>query len=240
MARPGTRATTIPVEHMVKPLDSWWTVVLVDPIAIRAVPRLASLRWVTPTRITLVAHLLGVISAVLFAGDWLVAGAVVFEVRFVLDCLDGKLARATGRSSALGQHLDVFGDQVLTVANVVALGWSRSPWAVLLFAASYSLQFHLFDTRERLRAVEGGAKPSERLMQRGWGAALARRRMFPMPTSVDAEHLLLFVAPLIEAAGIDVVEASLWVVSGYFVAQVVRYGASLLRLAATIDRGRVR
>lgn len=219
---------------MVKPLDAWWTVLFVDPIAVRVVPPLARTTWATPTRVTVAAHVLGIVSALLFAADLLVAGALVFELRFVLDCVDGKLARSTGRSSALGQQLDVLGDQVLTVVNVAALGWSYAPLAVLAFAASYSLQFHLFETRERFLGEE--VKPSARLMQRGWGAALARRRLFPMPTSVDAEHLVLVVAPLLHAAGVELIEPLLWVVAAYFVMQALRYGVGVLRLAAALDR----
>lgn len=224
---------------MVKPLDAWWTVLFVDPIATRVVPGLARRSWVSPTRITVLAHLLGVASAALFATGHLGWAALVFEVRFVLDCIDGKLARATGRSSVFGQLLDAFGDRVLVMANVVALGWSRSPAAVVLLVASYPLQFHLFESREQLLAERGEAKASTRLMARGWGAALARRRLYPMPISVDVEHLLLVVAPLVWVAGADLVTPALWVTTAYFLLQCLRYGLGLLRTAAALDRAAV-
>jgi phosphatidylglycerophosphate synthase len=223
-------------ETMVKPIDAWWTVLFVDPIATRTVPPLARLRWVTPTRVTLLAHLLGVVAVVLFADGHLLLAGVAFEVRFVLDCVDGKLARATGRSSRLGQLLDAFGDQVLTVACVAALGWARSPAAVAVVAACYSLSFQLMGTRGDLLRELGARKPSARAAERGWGAAMARRRLLPIPTSVEVEHLLLVGAPVLWALGWDVVEPALWATAGYFVLQVARYGAGILRAAAALDR----
>lgn len=229
-------APPIPRELMVKPIDAWWTVLFVDPVATRVVPPLVRVSWINPTRVTLAAHLLGVVSVALFAADALVAAAVVFEVRFLLDCIDGKIARATGTSSVLGQLLDSIGDRVLFTATVVAFGWPLSPIAVVILAAVYPLHFHLLEIRERLLSEQGEAKPIEKVMGGRWGQAMTRRRLFPMPTSVDFEHLLLFVAPVLWALGVDLLEPTLWLVTAYFALQAARYGLSMLRAAARLDR----
>lgn len=226
----------IPRDQIVKPLDAWWTVLFVDPVATRAIPVLAGLQWVTPTRVTLLAHVLGIVSAVLFATDDLLAGGLVFEMRFVLDCIDGKLARATGRSSLSGQLLDTVGDRVVFMANVVALGWSRASVPMIILVGAYPLLFHLMDTRKDLRARSGSTAPIERILGGTWGQALARRRLLPFPTSVDVEHLLLFIGPVAWTAGIDLLTPLLWLTAGYFVIEASRYSASILRLAAEVDR----
>lgn len=221
---------------MVKPLDAWWTVLFVDPIATRVVPHLSRIAAVTPTRVTMVAHLLGVASAILFANNLLIAAAVIYEVRFVLDCIDGKLARVTGKTSLYGQLLDSLGDRVLFVANAAALGWRVAPVAVVIIAAAYPLQFHLMEMRRDLKARLATPRPMDQLLERRWGRALARRRLFPMPTSVDVEHLLLFGGPLLWALGLDVLAPLLWVVAAYASLECLRYGISMLRTAATLDR----
>lgn len=226
----------IPRDQIVKPLDAWWTVLFVDPVATRAIPVLAGLRWVTPTRVTLLAHVLGIVSAVLFATDHLLVGGLVFEVRFVLDCIDGKLARATGRSSLSGQLLDTVGDRVVFMANVVALGWSRASAPMIVLVGAYPLLFHLMDTRKDLRARSGSTAPIERILGGTWGQALARRRLLPFPTSVDVEHLLLFVGPVAWTAGFDLLTPLLWLAASYFVIEVGRHSVSILRLAAEVDR----
>ena len=79
---------------------------------------------VTPNQITWAALVLGIGAAACFAqGDWqwLVAGAVVYHVSFILDCMDGKLARLTGKGSAFGAWLDYIFDRVRVLACAVAL-----------------------------------------------------------------------------------------------------------------------
>ncbi|WP_406839370.1 CDP-alcohol phosphatidyltransferase family protein [Streptomyces sp. AHU1] len=107
-----------------KKRDAWWTVLLVDPVATPLVRQLAMRTRVTPNQITWGAFLLGLVSAALFAlGDWrwLVAGAVVYHVSFIFDCMDGKLARLTGQGSVFGAWLDFVFDRIRVAACAVAL-----------------------------------------------------------------------------------------------------------------------
>ena len=219
----------------VKALDAWWTVLVIDPIATRVARRVATRPALTPTRITVGAHALAIASAVLFATDHLLAGAIVFEIRFIFDCVDGKVARLTGRSSRFGALLDAFGDRVLVTANLAAVAWPVAPIAAVVLAASYPLSHHLVEVRDQLLAEAGHGKTLDRTVQSRYGAALARRRLYPMPVSIDAEHLALFIAPVAQSAGLDVLEPVLWLVAAFFVAQVVRYGVGLLRAAAAVD-----
>ncbi|MCZ2525439.1 CDP-alcohol phosphatidyltransferase family protein [Streptomyces sp. HB2AG] len=108
-----------------KKRDAWWTVLLVDPVAtplVRFTARRA--RWVTPNGITWAALVLGLGAAACFAqGDWrwLLAGAALYHVSFVLDCMDGKLARLTGTGSVFGAWLDYVFDRVRVLFCAVAL-----------------------------------------------------------------------------------------------------------------------
>ncbi|GAA2602009.1 hypothetical protein GCM10010435_96650 [Winogradskya consettensis] len=107
-----------------KDRDAWWTVWLVDPLASRLVWLVAPVRWITPNLLTMGAFLLGFVSAYCFAqGDypWLIAGAVVFHLSFVLDCMDGKIARLKGTGSVFGAWLDYVFDRLRVVVCAVAL-----------------------------------------------------------------------------------------------------------------------
>ena len=108
-----------------KKRDAWWTVLLVDPVATPLV-RWTALRapGVTPNGITWLALLLGLGAAGCFAygsPGWLLAGAALYHVSFVLDCMDGKLARLTGTGSVFGAWLDYVFDRVRVLACAVAL-----------------------------------------------------------------------------------------------------------------------
>ncbi|MBN1605801.1 MAG: CDP-alcohol phosphatidyltransferase family protein [Polyangiaceae bacterium] len=71
---------------------------------------------VTPNQITLAALGVATASAVMFAwcpGYWgLLAAALVFEFSYVLDCVDGMLARWRNTSSPVGHLLDFLMDEL--------------------------------------------------------------------------------------------------------------------------------
>lgn len=72
------------------------------------------LGW-TPNAITLISFAVGIAAAAAFAvGDrWaLVLGAVLLQLSLIIDCVDGEVARATRRFSALGAWLDASTDRV--------------------------------------------------------------------------------------------------------------------------------
>ncbi|AZM56212.1 phosphatidylglycerophosphate synthase [Streptomyces sp. WAC 01529] len=107
-----------------KKRDAWWTVLLVDPVATPLVRFTAMRTRITPNQITWGAFLLGLGSAACFAlGDWkwLALGAVIYHLSFILDCMDGKIARLTGQGSVFGAWLDFVFDRIRVMVCGVAL-----------------------------------------------------------------------------------------------------------------------
>lgn len=111
-------------ERTYKARDAWWTVLLVDPVAVHLVRWWAPYRWITPNLLSIVALLIGFGAAACFATadrTWLVVGAVLFHISFVVDCVDGKIARLNGTGSLFGAWLDYMLDRVRVVVCAVAL-----------------------------------------------------------------------------------------------------------------------
>lgn len=122
MAQRPTLATIR--ERTYKRRDAWWTVWLVDPLASRLVWLVAPWRWVTPNRLTFGAFLVGIGSAACFWRQdygWLLAGAVLYHLSFVLDCMDGKIARLNGTGSLFGTWLDYVFDRLRVLACAIGL-----------------------------------------------------------------------------------------------------------------------
>jgi phosphatidylglycerophosphate synthase len=193
---------------MNKPADSWWTVLVIDPLAVRLVPWLGRRRAVTPSRLTAAGFVIGLLAAAAFVAGQHVAGAILFEIRFLLDCLDGKLARHRGLTSEAGAFADVAGDMVIVglcyatlTASVLDTGahWQRYPLAIgigLVTAAAWAQSY---------RALRYGEAGRGALQARpgGW---LADRRLKPYPSVIEAETAALFLAPLVlDDGGIVVV-----------------------------------
>jgi phosphatidylglycerophosphate synthase len=111
-------------ERTYKPRDAWWTVLLVDPLAARLVQLVAPYRRVTPNVLTLIATGFGLAAAFCFAEQtrwWLVAGALLFHVSFVVDCMDGKIARLNGTGSPFGAWFDFVFDRLRVFICALAL-----------------------------------------------------------------------------------------------------------------------
>jgi len=71
---------------------------------------------ITPNQVTFLATLVALGSCALFIllpGWWgAIVAALVFEFSFVLDCVDGQLARIRKTASAIGHHLDFLMDEI--------------------------------------------------------------------------------------------------------------------------------
>ncbi|MEV0847378.1 CDP-alcohol phosphatidyltransferase family protein [Streptomyces sp. NPDC049954] len=149
-----------------KKRDAWWTVLLVDPVATPLVRFTARHTRISPNQITWAALVLGLGAAACFAlGDWrwIALGAVIYHLSFILDCMDGKVARLTGRGSVFGAWLDYIFDRVRVAACAVALmagqyhrtGETRYIWlaAVVVFCDGlrYINALEIFKTRLTMR-----------------------------------------------------------------------------------------
>ncbi|KOX14584.1 CDP-alcohol phosphatidyltransferase family protein [Nocardiopsis sp. NRRL B-16309] len=117
-------------EETYKPRDAWWTVFLVDPLAGRLVVWTANRTNLTPNQLTLGAGVLGLASAVCFAlpgwqvpasWAWLVLGGLLFHLSFVLDCMDGKIARLKGNGTVFGGWVDFVFDRIRFFGCLMAL-----------------------------------------------------------------------------------------------------------------------
>ena len=107
----------------VKPTDSTFTTFLVTPYSKR-IARWAAGRRIAPTGVTFFSIVLGLVAAVLFglgARPALIGGAVLLQLAFVADCVDGQLARYSGRTSAFGAWLDAVGDRLKEYAVYAGL-----------------------------------------------------------------------------------------------------------------------
>ena len=101
-------------------VDLWTTRFFFDPLAIPLTAWLAGRKRVTPNGITAAALMVGLIAGVLFGLGHFRLGALGYYLYFLLDCVDGKLARVTRRDSAWGAIYDFVVDR--TVAAGMSFG----------------------------------------------------------------------------------------------------------------------
>ena len=104
--------------------------------ASKPLTRLALRLDMSPNVITMLSFLIGIAAAASFASGqwaWIAAGAVLLQVSLIVDCVDGEVARATRRFTALGAWLDASTDRVKEFAAYagLAIGATRMDLTVL-------------------------------------------------------------------------------------------------------------
>jgi archaetidylinositol phosphate synthase len=85
---------------------------------------------VSPVAVVLANGAAGLLAAAVIARGELVEGALLLQLKSILDNSDGQLARATGRTSVLGRYLDTEVDLLANAALFAALGYETGSWAL--------------------------------------------------------------------------------------------------------------
>lgn len=119
------RYTLADVHETRKTRDSWWTVYLVDPIACLVALVVANRTRLTPNALTVISLALGLASAACLAVQELAAGALLFYLSFMIDCVDGKIARLKGTGTPFGLWLDYMGDRIRVVFCAAGLAYGQ-------------------------------------------------------------------------------------------------------------------
>lgn len=186
-----------------KPRDAWFTVLVADRAAIRLTRHLANHTPVTPTQITAAWGLLYAAAAGAFlfgGGGWPMLGAGLFLLGFLLDCVDGKLAWLTGRTSRSGAWLGAVLGRLGFVVCALALllgRYARDPRDTELILALIVVSAEL--VRQVLERFRPPARPVplERVRFGRWRGRLARYGLRGRPVS-EVEFMLAVcvLAPL--------------------------------------------
>ena len=187
------------LEAAVKSDDGFFTTVFVTPYS-KYLARWAAHRGIAPNTVTVTGLAVGAAAVAAFAlgsRGGLVAGAVLLQAAFTLDCVDGQLARYSGRTSPFGGWLDAMGDRAKEFAVYGGLavgsvrGFDEPVWGLALAALTLQATRQLLDlgfgSRPRGGADSGAvARLSGALDDRAWSRWVRRTVVLPI-----GERLLL-------------------------------------------------
>ncbi len=187
-----------------------WTRLAMEPVTEPLARALVPIRGVTPNGVTLFAFGCAVAAAGCFLAGELRWGGALFLLRYLADCVDGKLARLRGTSSARGALLDIGADVVgihLTSAALayhlvahaqLALGWALGLMAVIgCYNWALAHRKHLASL---LGHGDGGSVHDWHTEIPGikqWVAFAKRINMAAFPWVLEVEITILGLAPLL-------------------------------------------
>jgi phosphatidylglycerophosphate synthase len=109
-------------------LRSWWASFGVLPLANRIVVLACNYTELTPNQITFLSSIFRLASALCFltGSRWgLVAGAICYYLAYVIDCVDGPVARLKGKTSTFGRYFDHLSDLAGDFLILAALGYGQ-------------------------------------------------------------------------------------------------------------------
>ncbi|MEU3452365.1 DUF5941 domain-containing protein [Micromonospora sp. NPDC006766] len=159
----------------VKERDDFFTTFFVStwsPYVTKAAARLR----LSPTAVTMISVAFAVAAALLFGVGGrpaLVAGAILLYLGFVLDCVDGQLARYTRQFSAWGGWLDTMADRAKEYVVYAGLGYGathagfRYGWALAIAAMTLQTVRHMTDTWYGALHDEAARRPGRATEQAG-------------------------------------------------------------------------
>jgi phosphatidylglycerophosphate synthase len=155
----------VALDSAVKAMDGFFTTFFVSPYS-KYIARWAARHGLTPNQVTTASMLVGVLAAVAFAlgSRWgFVAGAVLLQVAFTLDCVDGQLARYTLTFTKFGAWLDSVFDRAKEYVVYVGLAvggsamgepvWLLAGAAVTLQTVRHALDFSFAASEQQSMAV---------------------------------------------------------------------------------------
>jgi phosphatidylglycerophosphate synthase len=235
-----------------KPRDIFWNRFVARPAAAVALVPLQASR-VTPNQITfasLVVFAAGAAVMLLVPG-WagLLIAVGVIELSYVLDCVDGQLARLRGTSTPVGAHLDFLMDELKAFLLVAAVGvrlwqvhgeerWLLEALAGLCAVAS-AISLTTFVRRPEYLAVTGGAPPvTAGDYGEGFAAPPPPARFSPA-RAVEAlgKFLIHYPSYLVYVALADVLP---WFLHAYVAINAAHAARSMIAITRKLGRGGAR
>lgn len=184
-------------KEYLKDTDAWSTVLFADPLAIPMMKLLALLR-IHPNVVTLSTLVPFFFSCFFFfKGDHksLILGAIFWQLSWILDCADGKLAKYTGKVTEFGAKLDSRLDALRKFVALLFLFYgvflkrNRVVLGLFLFLYHYGVHilFHRIFKINIYRRKEYVTPMEKR----------AIKRVGEYYTSYDEQFLMLFIGPLL-------------------------------------------
>lgn len=140
------------IKNAVKKKDGWWASIFSGQIANTFLIFICDIKWITPNCVTTSSLFLCIIAgAFISVGSpiFLVIGAVLIQLVFILDCLDGQLARYREQSSNFGAWYDRVTDRIkdFLIYFSIAFGHYRiyEDWKIWPLAMTSLFFVYLFD-----------------------------------------------------------------------------------------------
>lgn len=179
--------------------DIFTTRIFFDPLAVPLTILFSKMKWVTPNKVTLMALFPGGIGAYFFVQGNFIVGALGYYAFFLLDSVDGKLARFTFTFDPLGAFYDFVVDRVVISAMILGMSVSFVRLEMIsefILALGFIIIFLLKDVFDLKWSASGVVKKVDSNESISSSGILVRCKIHFKPGQLLSCFIVFIVGPL--------------------------------------------
>lgn len=143
------------IKNTVKNIDGFFASYFTSKISVYFVWLFAKLK-IKPDIVTFLSLIIDIAAAYYILKNRLIVGAILIQLSFVFDCVDGQLARYTNQKSKFGSWLDTTTDRIKEFLIIFSIGYSYfiqtndARIFILTFLAIFLISLRHYDKSKRL------------------------------------------------------------------------------------------
>ena len=180
---------------------SWWDLIINLRVAKYLTYFVAKYTKLTPNQITVISFIFSVFAGVEIANNHYILGAILYQISYIFDIVDGALARVKSLSSKYGAFLDVFTDWFKAPLLITLMLYQEGRFELLIAilmllfwncTANKYNDMLFFTTKKSLtKSTELKASKVGRYFE-----FMRQKHLIPLPATVEFEALVLFFYPI--------------------------------------------
>jgi len=182
---------------------SWWATIASLVPSKYLTYYIANNTKITPNQVTFLSFILAIIAGGCFYSQHYICGAILYQLSYILDIVDGSLARVAQKSSAIGAFFDVFTDwlkgPILIIILLMTLDQKNVLIVILylLFLLSLANKYNdmLFYTQQKSYTK---SKSVQQSLVGKYFTFMEQKNIQGLPGMVEFEALLLFFYPIFQ------------------------------------------
>ncbi|BCD60570.1 MULTISPECIES: CDP-alcohol phosphatidyltransferase family protein [unclassified Nitratiruptor] len=184
---------------------NWWDLIINLKISSIITQYLANKTTITPNQVTLLSFIVAIFAGVAFWKEYYILGAFLYQFSYILDIVDGALARVTHQTSKFGAFFDVFTDWIKAPILYVVL-FLKFNQVYLLIVLLLLLFFNCLVNKYNDMLYYQGSKSITKDLENAHEKNLLKRYLLfmkekhiqPFPSTIEVEALLLFFYPIFQ------------------------------------------
>jgi len=180
---------------------SWWAIVASLSPSKYITYYIANYTNLTPNQVTLISFILAGIAGIAFWFGYFIWGALLYQLSYIFDIIDGSLARVKGISSKYGAFLDVFTDWIKAPILIIILLYTQNEieWLLaILILLTWSCCANKYNDM-LFYTEDNSLSRSSQIQQSKIGKYfkyMEKKHILPLPGIIEFEALILFFYPI--------------------------------------------